>query len=160
MCIDVYTTFCDFFLQILRKLFCFENLLDCSSSSTYVHSSECFFPFGCTTGSPTPPKNHFYRGRRIVGPGGPAQFAKKYYQNLRKHNTTFCEKNISKIREKILPKLAKKYYQNMRKYYQNMRKTLTKIAKNTLPNMRKKCHQNMRKNITKICEETGNLLGR
>ena len=57
----------------IRKFFCFERLLDCSSSSTYVHISERSYPFGCTTGSPPPPEYNFYRGRRIAGPGRPAK---------------------------------------------------------------------------------------
>ncbi len=38
----------------------------------------------------TPPKIIFYRGRRIVGPGGPAKFAKQYYQNLQSNMTKIC----------------------------------------------------------------------
>jgi hypothetical protein len=65
------------------------------------------------------PKNVFYRGRRIVGPGGPAQFAKQFYQIL--------QSNITKI---IFPNSAKHYYQNLQSNItKNCEAKLPKFAK-------------------------------
>ncbi len=82
-----YTTFCE-------KIFCFENNLDYSSSSIYVHISERSYPFGCTTGSPP---EFFYRGEE--------SWVQVGLHNLRSNITKFCEA--------ILPNSAKRYYQNL-----------------------------------------------
>jgi hypothetical protein len=67
--LHVYTTkIWDFTKQIRKpyqnnpEFFCFERLLDCSSSSTYTHISERSNPFGCTTGPPPPPRIYFFIG--------------------------------------------------------------------------------------------------
>ena len=114
-----YTKFCEklFLLQEHSRLF----------FKFYVRSYiRTFLSFRMYYRILTTPRIFLYRGKRIVGPGGPAQFAKQYYQFLRS--------NFTKICEAILPKIAKQYYQNLRSNITKICEArIQKFAKQIIP---------------------------
>ncbi len=82
----------------------------------------------------TPPrKNIFYQGWRIVGPSGPAHFArKKNYRNLQKILPNSA-KILPKFAREKLPKLSKILQKLAKKYCQKLQNILPKMCGKTLP---------------------------
>jgi hypothetical protein len=99
--LDVYTTFCEKITifckamhQNLRKLVLlreYSRLFFKFYVRSYIQTFLSFRMYYLIPPPPPPPKIIFYRGRRIVGPGGPANFAEQYYQNLQSNNTKICD---------------------------------------------------------------------